>query len=97
MMDDSRWRTRLRGTLIAVGALLLGVPMFYLEADSTRGLAASAAGFLIMMAGLYSWKRAADSRRSRRRKLLADVGGEAEVAAEDEELPRRDPFEDLDR
>lgn len=95
MMDDTPGGG-LRWLLIAAGGLMLGVPMFYLEDDSSAGLAVSFAGFLLLMTGLYSWKRAADLERRRRRRLLSDVGGEADVAGEQESLPRRDPFEDRD-
>ncbi len=95
-MDVSLSMARLRGPLIAAGALTLGVPMFYLEIESTAGLAVSFAGFLLLMTGLYDWKRAAADERSRRRGVLVNVGGEADVAGEAEALPRRDPFEDGD-
>lgn len=95
-MEEGVWRKRLRRVLLALGAVFLGVPTLLFDVDSTGDLLALFLGFLLLMTGLYLWKRAADDERRRRRSILEDVGGEADVAAENELLPRRDPFEDGD-
>lgn len=81
--------------MLVVGAVLLA-PLFFLNLDSAAGLAVAGAGLLMLMTALVLWKQAADRERNRRRDLLADVGGEADVAPENGALPRRDPFEDGD-
>lgn len=84
---------RLRRGLTAAGAAVLFVSVVVTEPQTTADMAVVTGGFVMVLSGLYLSRRAKRTTMEKvdREKKALEV--EPDTVPEDEELPRRDPFD----
>jgi len=84
---------RLRRGLTAAGAALLFVSVVVTEPQTTADMAVVTGGFVMVLSGLYLSRRAKRRTMEKAESEKEALEAEPDTVPEDEELPRRDPFD----
>lgn len=93
MVGNTATDGRLRRSLTAAGAALLFVSVVVTEPQTTTDMAVLTGGFVMVLSGLYLSRRAKRTTMEKAQTEREALGAEPDTVPEDEELPRRNPFD----
>lgn len=83
----------LRRALLAIGAAVLFVSVVVLEPQTVADIAIAFVAAVMVVAGLYLSRRAEKTAVEKAEREKEALGVTPDVASEDDELPRREPFD----